>query len=85
MEEPRGPSMGATANVGGFGAHRGRMGALAPIFPAFQQQRQNAGVTTPTWVDVERNKDLRGPGGQQPEDGTTVESIVLRRWSGQVC
>ena len=36
MEEPRGPAMGATANVGGFGADRGGMGAPAAFFPAFQ-------------------------------------------------
>ena len=50
------------------------MGAPASIFPTFQQQRQNAGVATPTRVDVKRNRDLRDPGGQQPDDGTTVDS-----------
>ena len=74
MEEPRGPVMGATASVGGFGADRDRMGPSAPIFPTSQQQRQNAGVATPTRLDVERNRDRRGLGGQQPEDGITVDS-----------
>ena len=72
MEEPRDAAMGATANVCGFGADRD--GSPSPIFPMFQQRRQNAGVATPTRVDVGRNRDLWDPGGQQPEDGTTVDS-----------
>ena len=66
-------SHGSYGECGWFRSGSGVMGA--PLrFPAFQQQRQNVGVATPTWVDVERNRDLRGPGGQQLEDGTTVDS-----------
>ena len=46
------------------------------FFQRFNSSDKTAGVATPTRVDVERNRDLRDSGGQQPEDGTTVDSNI---------
>ena len=55
--EPRSPVTGATANVGGSGVDRRGLGITAPIFTEFTQRRRNAGVKTPTRIDLERDRD----------------------------
>ena len=68
--EPRSPVTGATANVGGSGADR----PGPDFFRSFNKRRQSAGVETPTRVDLERNRDFPGPGGQLLGDGTQFDS-----------
>ena len=67
--EPRSPGMGDSANVGESGADRRRFGAPGLIFSEFQQRRQSAGR-----VDLERNRDFPGLGGQLLGDGTQINS-----------
>ena len=64
--EPRSPVTGATANLGGPGVGLRRLGATAPTYPEFTQRRRNAGIKTPTQVELERDLGLPGPGGQLP-------------------
>ena len=44
------------------------------FFRSFNERRQSAGVETPTRVDLERNRDFPGPGGQLLGDGTQFDS-----------
>ena len=67
-------SHGSYGECGWFRSGSGGMGAPAPIFKCFNSSDKTPGLRHPTRVDVERNRDLRGTGGQQPEDGTTVDS-----------
>ena len=73
ISEPRSPVTGATANLGGPGVGPRRLGATAPIFPELTQCRRNAGIKTPTQVELERDLGFPGPGGQLPRGGTQFE------------
>ena len=62
--EPRSPLTGDTANLGGSEVDRRGLVVTAPNFPEHTQRRRNAGVKTPTWIDLESDRDLPGPGGR---------------------
>ena len=49
------------------------MGVTAPIFPELTQRRWNAGVKTPTQIDLERDRDFLGSCGQLPREGTQFD------------
>ena len=49
------------------------LGVTAPIFTEFTQRRRNARVKKSTWIDLERNWDFLGPGGQLPREGTQFD------------
>ena len=42
-------------------------------FPELTQRRWNAGIKTPTRVELERDLEFPGPGGQLPRVGTQLE------------
>ena len=65
--------MGAKANLGGSGVDRRGLGATTPIFPELTQRRQNAGIKTPTRVELQRDMEFPGPGGQLLRVGTQFE------------
>ena len=71
ISEPRSPV--TMANLGGSGVDLRGLGATAPIFPELTQRRWNAGIKTPTRVELERDLEFPGPGGQLPRVGTQFE------------
>ena len=73
ISEPRSPVTGDTVNLGGPGMDLRRLGTTAPIYPELTQHRRNAGIKTPTWVELERDLEFSGPGGQLPRVGTQFE------------
>ena len=62
------PVTGATANVGGSGADR-----PGPDFFVVSTSADRV-LESPTRVDLERNRDFPGPGGQLLGDGTQFDS-----------
>ena len=49
------------------------MGATAPIFTECTQRRQSAGVKTPTWIDLEMDRDFPGPCEPLPMEETQFD------------
>ena len=72
--ESRSPVMRATANLVGSGAVQRRLGAAAPTYPELRQRRRNAGIKTPTQVELERDSVFTDPGGQLLREETQFES-----------
>ena len=61
-----------TGSTASSGADRRGMGI--PGFSEYQQRRQSAGSDTTMQVDLEKNRDFPGPGGQLLGDGTQFDS-----------
>ena len=55
----------------------GRMGVLGPVLPPLRQDRQGAGVTTPTRMEADRRGGPRAPEARLPDQGTWLASHVF--------
>ena len=56
ISEPRSPVTGAMANLGGPGVGLRRLGVTALTYAELTQHRRNAGIKTPTRVELERDQ-----------------------------
>ena len=61
IEEPSRQEAGATVGVDGPGMNGGGMRVPAPVLPPLQQDRQSAGVATPTRMDADSHGGFRAP------------------------
>ena len=77
IEEPRGPGAGATVGVDGPGMNGGGMRVPAPTLPPLRQDRQSAGVATPTRMDVDIHGGFQALEARLPGKGTRLASHVF--------
>ena len=59
-----------------FEMNGGEMGVLGPVLPPFRQDRQGAGVTTPTQMDADRRGGPQAPEGWMSDKGARVASQI---------
>ena len=77
IKDPRSPGAGATVVVDVPETNGGGMSVLAPTLPPLRQDRQSAGMATPTQVDTDRLGGFRGPEGRLPGKETWLASQVF--------
>ena len=76
IEEPSRQGAGATVGVDGPGMNGGGIRVPAPALPPLQQDRQSAGVATPTRMDADSHGGLPGPRGMADKE-TRLASHVF--------
>ena len=71
------PGGGSYSGCGWSGMNGGGIRVPAPALPLLRQDRQSAGVATPTRMDADRHGGFRTPEARLPGKGTRLASHVF--------